>query len=84
MAKLKICSVHDVKAEAWMTPMFFQANGQAVRAFGDAVRDKSTEFGKHPEDYHLFLIGEFDNQTGEITVCEAVHLVHGANIKEIE
>ena len=84
MARLRICSVHDVKAEAWTTPMFFQSNAQAVRSFGDAVKDKSSDFGKHPEDYHLYAIGVFDQDEGVVEGHEAVHLIHGANVEERE
>lgn len=84
MTTLKMCCIHDTKAEAWMTPLFFQANGQAVRSFGDAIRDKNSEMGKHPEDYHLYCLGEFDPQSGVVIACEPVHLIHGANVKEID
>lgn len=80
MSVMKACCIHDVKAEAWLPPMFFQSNAQAVRSFGDAVRNENTEFGKHPEDYHLYVIGEFDEQSGELSVMSPVHLIHGANI----
>lgn len=83
MSLMKACCIHDVKAEAWMTPMFFQSNGQAVRSFGDAVRDSSSDFGKHPEDYHLYIVGEFNPQTGELVGMPPVHLIHGANILEV-
>mgnify|MGYP000559693749 CR=1 FL=1 len=83
MAKLKACSIHDVKAEAWMTPMFFQSSAQAVRSFGDAVRDGTSEFGKHPEDYNLFCVGEFDQDTGEVFGFEPIHLIAGINVKEL-
>ena len=77
---LKMCSIRDVKAEAWLTPMFFQANAQAIRSFGDAVGDRNSEFGKHPEDYNLYCLGSFDDQTGEVVVVEPEHLAHGANL----
>lgn len=32
--------------------------------FGAAVRDPNHEFGKFPEDYTLFHVGEFDQETG--------------------
>jgi hypothetical protein len=80
MSVLKMCSIYDSKAEAWMTPMFFQAVGQAVRSFSDAVNDKSSEFGKHPEDYVLFAVADFDDRSGEVdaSVCES--LVKGINL----
>ena len=38
----------------------------AQRAFNDCVNDAEHNFGRHPEDYTLFKIGEFDDQTAEI------------------
>ena len=38
----------------------------AIRSFSDAVQDQDSAFNKHPEDYSLWEIGEFDDQTGEI------------------
>lgn len=68
---LKICCVHDAKAEAWMNPQYFQAAGQAVRSFQDAANDESTGVGAHPEDYTLFELGTFDPGTGHIEVLPA-------------
>lgn len=80
MTMFKACSIRDTKAEAWTSPMFFQSNAQAVRSFGDAVKDRSSDFGKHPEDYHLFWVGEFDDQTGKLEAMVPEHLAHGANL----
>ena len=55
MTTLKACSIHDTKAECWTRPMFFMSVGEALRAFGDACRDENSQFGKHPEDYNLFI-----------------------------
>lgn len=68
---MKVCSIFDVKAQAWMTPLFFQAAGQAIRSFGDAVRTPDSEFQKHPEDYTLFLIADWDQSDGKLTVLPA-------------
>ncbi len=76
------CSIYDSKAEAWLSPMFFQAAGQGMRSFGDAINDPKSEFGKHPEDYSLFVIGKFDQRTGNIepeipptVVCIGINMV---------
>lgn len=61
---MKVFSVFDVKAGAYMQPFFMQATGLAVRAFSDLVDDESTMFGKHPVDYVLFEIGTWDEITG--------------------
>lgn len=81
MSQLKICSIYDSKAEAWMNPLFFQATGQAIRSFGDAIADGKSDFARHPEDYTLFLLGSFDGQTGKLEVLQApVALVTGVNL----
>lgn len=66
--RLVACSIRDAAAEAWLTPMFFQSKGQAVRSFTDAVNSQEGDFGKHPEDYTLFAIGEFDPDSGTLVV----------------
>lgn len=63
--KLELVAVYDSKVEAFMTPFFAQSVGAAVRAFGDVARDPQHEVGKHPEDYALFWLGTFNQQTAE-------------------
>ena len=63
-----------------------QATGQAMRAFEDTVNDVTTQFGKHPEDFTLFEIGTFDDQTctfdlykTNISLAKAIELVSQPN-----
>lgn len=63
---VKIFSIRDAKAEAYMQPFMMQTRGQAIRSFGDHARDVSSQVSKHPEDYALFEIGEFDDNAGII------------------
>jgi len=58
------CSVFDVKAKAYMVPFFVQNVNLARRSFGDAVCDSSTGISRHPEDYQLYKVGEFDDNSG--------------------
>lgn len=60
----KIVAILDRKAEAFLKPIFVQSDGSAVRSFTDAVNDPSTEFSKHPEDYSMWSLGEFNDATG--------------------
>jgi len=57
----QIFTVYDSKAEAYLAPFFSNAKGAALRSFVDTVLDKSHPFNKHPEDYTLFYLGEFDD-----------------------
>lgn len=64
MQKLYMCAVYDSKVGAFMTPMFFQSTGQAIRSFSDAVNTKDSDFARHPEDYGLFELGTFESGSG--------------------
>jgi len=64
---LKVFSVYDSKAEAYLPPFFMQSEGQARRIFGDCCNDEGHQFGKHPEDYTLFEIAEFDDGSAVVT-----------------
>lgn len=64
--KVKVFAVYDSKLEAYLAPQFMQTNGQMVRAWETAVNDPSTQFSKHPADFTLFAIGEYDDATGDL------------------
>lgn len=65
--KLKMFSIRDCKAELYNPPSYFHNEGQATRQFSDAINNPETPYGQHPEDYTLFRIGTYDDETAEIT-----------------
>lgn len=65
--KFKIFSIFDSKAETFNTPIFLPTDGQAIRIFDDMTNDGKSEVSKHPEDYTLFVLGEFDSDNGLVT-----------------
>lgn len=67
----KVFTVYDSAAEAYMTPFFVVATGQALRSFGDAASDPAHDFGKHAADFTLFEIGRYDDATGRIEMLDA-------------
>lgn len=71
----KMFAVRDAKAQAFLQPFFSSANGSALRALGDAVNDGKSPIALHPEDYILYEIGAFDDQTGEIVGLTPIKLL---------
>lgn len=65
--KINVYTVYDEKAEAFMSPFFMGTDNLAKRGFADAINNPETPFGKHPQDYTLFCIGEWSDSKGEIT-----------------
>jgi hypothetical protein len=58
-------SVYDQAAESYTTPMALKSDGQAKRAFCDHVM-KDESAAKFPEDYSIWYVGKFDDQTGQL------------------
>lgn len=64
--KLKVFSIRDSKIEAFMQPFFAQTTAAGIRIWADSVNG-DTGFAKHPLDYCLFELGEFDQEKGSLT-----------------
>lgn len=78
MIKTKVFSVFDSKTSLFGRPFTEQKEESAIRGFSDAVNDDSNPnnmWNKHPEDFSLFLIGEFNDETGALSPSLPVSLV---------
>ena len=64
--KQKMYSVFDHVAKTYNRPMFLSSNGVAIREFKDECNRPDSPINKHPEDYELFGIGEYDDETGAV------------------
>lgn len=64
--KIGVYAVRDAKTEAFSAPLFFITPAVAVRAFGDECNNSESPWHRHPEDYALFLLGTFDDNSGLI------------------
>lgn len=81
--RLKIYSIRDGKGDFFNTPFFQRTTGEAERTFENLTKDTATFVSKYPDDYDLFYIGDFDDQTGQITnlvspvhICKANSLIN--------
>lgn len=61
---LRVYSVFDDKAELFRTPFFEVNDGVAMRDFGSLCNDSRSVVGMHPEDFHLYCLGTFDDDKG--------------------
>lgn len=78
--KLQVFSVRDNAVGLFMPPIFMRSEAEAVRALRIAMRGDHS-FAQSPEDYTLYALGGFDEETGEFetgsvhVVCKLVSLV---------
>ncbi|AXH77395.1 MAG: nonstructural protein [Microviridae sp.] len=63
-----VVSVRDSAADVYNRPFFVPHRNVAVRDFTDEVNreDPTNPLNKHPGDFDLYLLGEFDDNTGLI------------------
>lgn len=59
----KVYSLFDSKALYFEAPFFMLNRNMAMRLFADWAQDPKTMIFRHPEDYTLYELGEFDDQT---------------------
>ena len=64
-----IYAVKDLAVQAFGNPFVTRAQGEAMRSFQDEVnkKDGQSAIAQHPEDYELYKLGEWDDNTGVIT-----------------
>lgn len=63
---MKFYSVLDVKVESYSAPFAAANDAQAFRSFEQAIQDPQTTLSKYPEDFTLWRIGEFAEETGRL------------------
>lgn len=84
MQKLCIFTIFDKKAVAYNQPFYYHQKGQALRALEDNVNQNDSPISKHPEDYALYKIGEFDDLSGEIHATKPEFIEEALNLKKLK
>lgn len=65
-----VFSIYDTKASAYLTPFFLPTVPMALRVFAECANSSDHQFGRHPEDFTLFHLGTFDDETCIFTALE--------------
>lgn len=80
---INVYSVFDAKLATFGRPWYEMTDASAIRVFSDAVNDGSNpnnQWNKHPEDFSLFRIGNFVDDTGMLSSDIPVSLVSAAAV----
>jgi hypothetical protein len=72
-----ICTVKDRAADAYGRPMFVPSAGVAIRSFSDEINRNNAEnqLYNHPDDFDLYELGEFDDNTAVFSLHEQPKLL---------
>jgi hypothetical protein len=78
-----IVSVKDRAADVFNRPFFVPHRNVAIRDFTDEVNRSvaDNQLNKHPDDFDLYLLGQFDDNNGTFVAEEApLVLVRGKDV----
>lgn len=65
--KQYLFSVLDGKVGSWSRPFCEPTSQAAVRMVISIIRDGDNLLAKFPSDYSLWEVGQFDDETGEVS-----------------
>ena len=74
--RYKVFSIRDRAADLFGRPFYTNTNGSAVRSFTDEINRNNPDnaLSAHPEDFDLYLLGEFDDSDGSFN-CHAPEMI---------
>lgn len=77
-----VFSVWDAKAEAYLQPFFARKDAVALRMFRTEVNNPDSDFCRHAEDYVLFRIGSFCQDSAQLVEEKHSPLGKAIELKE--
>lgn len=64
--RTQMYSVHDTIAGTFFNPFTMHNDQVAARWFRDELGEPTSNLSRHPADFDLVLLGDFDQETGQI------------------
>lgn len=81
--KLLAFSIRDIKSGIYNPPTYHATPGEAERWFRTHVnrKDGQNNLNLYPEDFSMFQIGSYDDQTGRLESLEMpIHMVEATQL----
>lgn len=72
---LKVFAIYDSKTNAFFPPNYMKTIGEMERALTGHINDPQHNFCKYSEDFTLFELGSWDDQTGKFTLLPTPHSI---------
>lgn len=79
--ELRAYSIRDSKGEVFHPPFYKKTHGEAERDFTSLVRDDKSQVGSYPDDYDLYHVGMWDDQSGKFSPLDTPqHIVKAVQL----
>nr|AVQ10225.1 packaging protein [Gokushovirinae environmental samples] len=79
----QLITILDRAIQAFLPLGNVRAEGEALRVFKDMIEQQGSPQNKHPDDYDLYIVGKFNDQTGEITPEKPRKIADGKTYREM-
>ena len=71
VGKLLMAAVYDSAVGVYFQPFFARSRAEALRSFVDVANTDGHPFNNHPGDYTLFILAEWDEESGRFSQADA-------------
>lgn len=75
---IKLYAVKDKASNTTANPFSFSNDRDAVDGLRQVAKDEKTSIGKHPEDFDLYFLGDYDPREMKIIPLDQPKLIIGA------
>lgn len=73
--RLGLYAVFDSAVGTFAPPMALRSRGEAIRSFTDACKDPQSVLARHPSQFRLFYLGEYDDSTADFVVQKPMPVI---------
>lgn len=81
---LRMYSIYDRKSTLWTRPFFNKSDADATRGFQIGANDSEIQLGMFPEDFDLFFMGVFNEETGTYMIMDKpLFVVSAISLKKL-
>lgn len=64
----QVYALYDSKAKIYHPPVMFNTEGEAERSFRTTANSSESNVGQYPEDFDLFFLGTYNQDTGKFNL----------------
>lgn len=80
--EIKIYSIRDDKTEAYLTPFYSHNDTTAKRTVAISMDGEATH-AKYPQDYGLYSLGSFNDQTGQLEATPPTFICNLIDLQKV-
>lgn len=78
---IKLYTVLDKQSKTTNQPFPMQTNRDAIEGLRQVVQDENTTISKHPDDFDLYYLGEYDEREMQFIISSPEKVISASELK---